>query len=204
MKKVITILAIMIVVIGAVFADPAPTGSEDHKIRIMADVTDVLPVFQLKIKDTTIITNNGEVKAAVYSDHFDSTAKDNSSAYDVQFNLNENGSVTFQAIIQNKAKSTSAKYTVLFSGGEFEVKKNGVVVSTKHSPSINVSPTTTDIAGIKSVTSGTADNSVVVEFKGTMTTENNVIATAVYTYTGDAAIDPGVYYADVVMTVSGS
>ena len=41
MKKAITILAVLIVLVGAVFAN------ETHTIKVKADVTEVVPVFGL-------------------------------------------------------------------------------------------------------------------------------------------------------------
>ena len=104
MKKIFAVLAIMLVIIGAAFA-----AEETHTIKIKADVAEVVPAFQLELLSpatsyTTNDTPNVFANAAAYNGLTEGTAKD------VNFNLDQNGTVTVQCNLANLAK-TNKSYT---------------------------------------------------------------------------------------------
>lgn len=196
MKKVLTILAVLAIVTFAVFAD-----SEVHTIRIKADVTEVVPAFQLWLGATK--TNTTPVE---FTNNATYNLVDDASAIDTGFNLDAGGKVTVYAVLANKAKINKA-YTLTFSDGVFSVKRNtvgGTLV-----PSITTTALDPKITGTSSIvkTSEAADAPVEVTFNGTTVTATEPkLATAVYNYTGDPTIDPTAedeyYYANIVLTVA--
>ena len=207
MKKLIAILAIMVVLAGFVFAaTPASGDSETHKIKVKADVTEVVPQFQLWYG-----TNKTNTTPADFANGVEYTPYA-TAAIDVGFNLDANGSVTVTAVLANKAKINKA-FDLAFSDGVFAVKKNGQ--DDTHAPS-SITTTAGDvITGTSSIAKviaanaqeAAADAAVRVTFNGTTVTATNpVLATAVYAYTADPTIDPNpageFYYADIVLTVT--
>ena len=197
MKKVLTILAVLIVLTSAVFA----ADSETHTIRVKADVTEVVPAFQLWYGDAKTNTNpNAFTNAANYNPY-----NTDASAIDVGFNLDEGGPVTVYAVLANKAKINKA-YTLTFSDGIFNVTRNKVDGTLE--PSI-ATTAGTKITGTSAIakTSEAADAPVQVTFNGTTVEDTNPqLATAVYTYDADTEIDPlaagQFYYANIVLTVA--
>ena len=214
MKKAITILAVLIVLVGAVFAT-----SEQHDIRIKADVTAVEPAFQLKFQPKNLeinsyATNSGK---AAYTGSASYAAQADNAAIDINFNLNEDGSVVAYAYLANQAK-TNRVYTLAFSGGDFAAKKNKGAFT--HSPT---SITTAVMDGQAAVTRTSDDaalyevalvageqtnRNITVTFHGkTVETADVALAKATYAYTGDDDIDPTTeaepwYYANITLTVS--
>ena len=196
MKKVLTILAVMAIVTCAVFAD-----SETHKIRIKADVTEVVPAFQLWLGATK--TNTTPV---AFSDGATYYLTDDATAIDTGFNLDEGGSVTVYAVLANKAKINKA-YILTFSDGVFNVTRNNVAGTLV--PSIATTALDPEIGGTSSIikTSAADDAPVKVTFNGTTVTETDPkLATAIYSYVADTEIDPTAedeyYYANIVLTVA--
>ena len=196
MKKVLTILAVLIVLTSAVFAE-----SEVHTIRVKADVTEVVPAFQLWLGATK--TNTTPV---VFTDNATYNLVDDATAIDTGFNLDAGGSVTVYAVLANKAKINKA-YTLTFSDGVFTVKRNSVGGTLE--PSITTTALDPKITGTSSIvkTSEADDAPVEVTFNGTTVTATDPkLATAVYNYTGDPTIDPTAedeyYYANIVLTVA--
>ncbi len=214
MKKAITILAVLIVLVGAVFAT-----SEQHDIKVKADVAAVEPAIQLRIQAYN--SELDDYKTNTTPNAYDGTksyaAQAEGQAIDVNFNLNENGSVVAYAYLANYAK-TNKVYTLAFSGGDFAAKKNKGNYT--HSPT---SITTAVMEGQAAVTresdgaalyevalvSGNQSNrNITVTFHGKTVVEKDVpLAKATYAYTGDDDIDPTTpqnpwYYADITLTVS--
>ena len=199
MKKVLTILAVLIVLTSAVFAD-----SEAHVIRVTADVTEVVPAFQLwlsvandesAIDATTNGTPNSFENAKEYK------LVDNATAVDTGFNLDEGGHVSVYAVLANKAKSNKA-FTLTFSNGVFNVKKNGSSATLVPEIATTAGSVITGTSAIEKTSSATGAP-VQVTFNGTTVTATDPkLATATYSYVADSAIDPGVYYADIVLTVA--
>ena len=212
MKKAITILAVLIVLVGAVFA-----LDETHTIRVKADVTAVEPAIQLKITadDETYATNNTakefyekEGNPAQATQH-NYAAQADQNAIDVKFNLDQNGNIVAKAYLANNAK-TNKVYTLAFSNGVFSVKRNGV--SGDHEPTTITTAAGNSVANEYTVALGQAQDPtnkpVTVTFLGkTVTTKDVVLAQATYAYTADTTIDPNTdqnqwYYANIVLTVS--
>ena len=200
MKKIFAVLAIMLVIIGAAFA-----AEETHTIKIKADVAEVVPAFQLELLSpatsyTTNDTPNVFANAAAYNGLTEGTAKD------VNFNLDQNGTVTVQCNLANLAK-TNKSYTLTFGGGDFAVKRQGT--DGIHSPSSVVSSAGANVVDTYTCEKGDGDGNqpITVNFLGkTVQDASAVLATCVYSYTGDSTIDPNVngsfYYADITLTVS--
>lgn len=214
MKKVFAILLVMALVSGFVFAD-----SEAHELRVKADVTEVLPAFNLyhvagsDTNSSAVVFTNG----ADYKD-----LKTDANATDVNFNLDEAGHFDIVAEVVNNVKTTKG-FTLAFTGGVFTVNRN--TVSGKYSPSQITVANGDNNAAIKEY--GTVSPSDTNESKTTDTTESLTasttvtfsgktgsasvanpikVATATYSYPGDDSIDPtasgSFYFADVKMTVT--
>ena len=207
MKKLIAILAIMVVLAGAVFA------AETHTIRIMADVTEVIPIFGLKMTTPaqSYVTNDAAAFGAGSS--YGHTA--NNQAFDVVFNLDEDGSVVFTALLMNPAKQNET-YTLEFGGGTFAVKKNGGNASLAPTSITTSAGTTTAgltiAAGSNATVSGATNKIINLTFDGTTVaaaaSDPYPLATATYEYTADPEIDPTeegqYYYADVTLVVTAT
>ncbi len=227
MKKVIAILAVLVLVAGFAFADgettTTTTHSEQHSIKIKADVTEVLPAFQMKVSAgsgsaavESGLTNTG--KAVFYKTTAGAYTPASNDGLDVTFNLDENGSVVATVYVANLAKTTKS-FALEFGGGVFDVKIDKA--DAEHAPKTITTEAGTKVTGIKDITlgnaatsgnpeSGTATNKIVnVVFNGTkMTAENAAVASATYAYEGNSKIDPTkeneYYFADVTMTVSSN
>jgi hypothetical protein len=196
MKKVITILAILVVLTSAVFA-----ASETHTLRLSATVDTVLPQFQLVYGDYR--TNNGQtIKAFADEADYDLTE----SAIDVSevLILDKDGdqSIEFSVIIANKPKAgkgSSRSYTLTFGGGTFaSVKKAGVAapmaatIVTSNGAKYNDGVTVTGVGG----------STAKVTLGSEPATAGNEIVKATYTYEGDRTVDPGTYTTDIILSIA--
>lgn len=225
MKKVLTVLAVLVLLTGVVFA------AETHKIKVKSDVGEQLPVFQLVYGSA--ITSSA---AGIYTGNAGPYSDD--TGIDVDFDLNENGSFIATAMINNatyKTKTTKS-FTLTFSDGIFTVKRNNV--EGEHKPTsitTNVLSSATGIASIRlddvyipneeydataatsnpdynvpaTIKDTTATNKpVVITFNGTTMTADKEVATVEYAYTADPTIDPTApgefYYAYIIMTVTAN
>ena len=209
MKKLITILAIMIVLVGAVFAADPVTTTERHEMKIYSVVNEILPVFQMtyggavtnestRFSATTHATNN--TKATALNSNIDIGAETAAGALQVQFEVN------LVADGDGNYAKTQRSFTLTFSDGVFdEVKRNGGAASGTLSPD-SIAVAGEEIAtGITSITpdnTNTSAPTVVVQFNGNTVTANKKLATATYSYTGDPTIDMGTYYADILLTIT--
>lgn len=183
MKKVITILAILIIAAGTVFA------AEPHKLKISAISEAVVPSFQLSFKDKT---TNTQATSFENTDGYTIT-----EAVDSGIKFETGGTVVVTAKLANAAKQNQA-YTLTFSDGVFSVKKN--MQTAEYAPAtIVAAASVSNATGISSITAAGAV--VTVTFNGT-TASARELAKATYTYTADTAVDPGTYNADIVMTVA--
>ena len=194
MKKVITILAILVVLTSAVFA-----ASETHTLRLSATVDTVLPQFQLVYGGYR--TNTG---ANAFADEADYNLTE--SAIDVSevLILDEDGdqSIEFSVVLANKPKAgrgTSRSYTLTFSGGTFaSVTKAGVAapmaatIVTSNGAKYNDGVTVTGVGYTTAkVTLGTEPSAA-----------GNEIVKATYTYEGDRTVDPGTYTTDIILSIA--
>ena len=175
MKKLITILAIMMVVFGIVFAD---TQTENHELKITADVSVVEPAFRLGLS-----TSNSTAASSVtfVSDNTDpdvftnGVTYDNDDSFDTGIDLVEGGSVYAYALLVNNARSLKS-YNITFSEGAFSVTENGSAGTI--TPTISVTLKTGNFATITSITKGAK-----VTFNGkTATGGTSPIALAVAEY----------------------
>ena len=221
MKKAITILAVLIVLVSAVFA------SETHTITVRADVDEVLPAFNLNFG--ALDTN--ESSADIYGKtnpvvDYDETSHTENGSADVGFTLDVANSFTVTAQVINNVK-TNKSFTIQFKGGVFGVKRNGTP-DLYYSPSrITVADVhTTDAVkattqGVTGLTNSTTNNDSTADTTNTLIASGTVnfsgktgtgatsaldIIEATFTYPGDNTIDPTLnsdhYYADVVMIVT--
>jgi len=112
MKKIITILAIMIVLVGAVFADPTVAGSNASdgtaQMIIKTTVTEQFPTFALKT------TNNASGSASVVANPFEAEAPENATADDALIAASGTYAVTF-GIYQTTTSRTSALYSFSYT-----------------------------------------------------------------------------------------
>ena len=142
MKKIFAVLAVMFVIVGVAFA-----AAETHTIKIKADVTEVIPAFQLELL-TPAATYTTNTTPTVFTDSATYNALTTGTAKDVNFNLDENGTVTVQCNLANLAK-TNKVYTLEFDGGTFAVTRKGVAGT--HAPSSIVSAAGADVADTRNV-----------------------------------------------------
>ena len=222
MKKLIAILAIMVVLVGAVFAT---TNTETHKIRIYSVVDEILPTFQLRYAAESAITNNSTVRFSNNATYLDPTTGLNNNttdSFDSHFDIGAETAegaltVVFTCNLVADADTNFAKtqksFTITFSDGVFAVKRSGVTENQTLAPYSITSVAGVVTTGITSITpnnengastytTGAKSSSTTVAFSGETVTAAQVLTTATYAYTGDPTIDMGTYYADIVMTIT--
>lgn len=187
MKKVLTILVVLALVAGFAFAVKT---QETHTLTITADVDVEVPEFQL-FRDDTLKTNTAANKYDNAQVAYEATA-------DAGFKLDAGGNVIVSARVANLAKQRQ-NYTLQFTGGTFNVTRNGGT-GTK-AAAITVAKNNTATTGV-TLSQAEDSDTVTAAFNGTMMTESGyTIATATYAYSADSTIDPGTYTADIVLTV---
>lgn len=187
MKKLITILAILTVLVGVIFAD-----AESHQIKITVTITETVPAFQLKFNGAN--SNSGKTVFTNNATRTDNTPV--ASGIDFESDTAANRTVTVNAHIANDAKQT-AKYRLTFSDGVFKDNEDATVVS----PS-SITAKVGSGAGYGTGVSTTVDGAVATSsFTGaTRCVADTLIAQADYVYP-KADIAPGTYTANIVMTV---
>ncbi len=217
MKKAITILAVLIVLVGAVFA------AETHTVKIRADVTSIVPVFGLQYtyQTTTVITNTttqitsgadaGQWNNAWTNTGAYATNNTEATAVDTGLKLDKGGDVYFYAMLLNPAKEKK-NYTLTFKNGVFEdVPRAAGTAEIDITPDITISGTNQTTGNGFSVTTEQAPaGGVFVKFDGKQVsnpTKDIQLATAKYTYSPVADVDMPAgeetyYYADVVLEVT--
>ena len=233
MKKAITILAILIVLVSAVFA-------ETHTLKIKATQADIYPAFQMYVKnvtsgskDSAVITNADKTEfgaedpnpdtapyvapVAADPDHqpdpIPAVAEANVAA---SFSFEAANTVTVAVKIANAAK-TAQNYSLSFTGGSFNVNKNGV--GSYKSGGTDEAPVMSNYTvGTESITAAAGDGSsadgssgfkttasgsgATVDFSGKTCTIDAEVATCEYAYNAHTDVDPGTYYADIILTVA--
>ena len=193
MKKLITILAIMIVLVGAIFA-----ASEAHTININAVVEEIIPQFQLKVGN---VSTNPTPTAFTNNASYTADARPNTGANII---LSGTGTTSIEVIayLANAAK-TAQNYSLVFSEGVFVVTRNGVPSSGTEGANKNVIPTITNVPVTTNngfSASGTGAT-VTVDFNGKTCAAGN-ITTATYTYQQEDGIVPATYQSTVKLTIS--
>ena len=216
MKKLITILTVMIVLAGAVFADANNAGSESHTLYVSATIEKVEPIFQLVYgsenpSNGTTFETGTEFTNTTASYSIGST----SSRVDVTADINADHVIVVSVKVNNKAKINQL-YHLRFSDGVFAGV--GIGANTYNiTPKITTTPATGTLPdGISSITDPT-EGDVQVQFNGTAMTANAAyeIASASYDYDGSATatsgtnhawdkdvINPGTYTANLILTIS--
>lgn len=223
MKKVLTILVVLALVCGAVFA------AETHSVTLKTLVGEIIPAFQLHEyslvgnrdangdgtadNDVEVGSQKTNASAATYTntgyDFADDVFVGDLSKYDV--------TVVFQAKLANKAK-TVTDYKLTFEAGAFKVSRDGVGLGVNDTPEylpVASQKVVTDSVGAHDgVTAGKTavttsidpDNALVVkvDFNGSECVANTDLAQFEVKYTHDTTIDPTTtgYFADIKMTVT--
>jgi len=201
MKKLITILTIMIVLVGAVFADPAPTNAQ---IDLTVNVPEKVPTFKLvTFNNTGILTS--EVSDLVEEDGAE-TPVAATFAEAVGNTLADGGTVTVNfAIAQvrpagNKIKTTNT-YTFSVSASALEHATEDDYFAVKTVSSI----TAIDAAIASNYATITPGESLSIKYKGNTyapaTAELNFAKFSV-TWQGDAEAVPGNYTGSVTLTMT--
>lgn len=224
MKKAITILAILIVLVGAVFATDGAT--ETHTIRLLTDVIGEVPAFRLEytsgaLADEASATNKlGTKYNSANTASYGYNVQVDTDYHDVEVaDISKNGlNVTFTASILNAAKQVE-DYLLVFTAGPFDAKSNGnqhYVNPATATATVNPS-LLTDRKGIttEGAPAGVAASTAVgdghslksgfgLHFNGT-TCVAGAVGTFNVTYTADPEVDPtdgqNLYIANIKMEV---
>ena len=168
MKKLIAILVIAIVMVGAVFA----TDSEQHKLNVSVTLGQIPPQFALQYNsansNTSTAFTNGKTDYAVAGQA--ATAGDDIVTDNV---------ITVKAVVLNTVRQRRT-YTLTFSGGALNLKINNeeyVLTPTIETASL----VTSAIKGLNVVTA--TDDELSVPFAGPKMAAGVDLGTATYTYT---------------------
>ncbi len=208
MKKVIAILAIMLVIVGAVFA------AETHTIKLKTQVGGEVPAFQLSyvsggIGSAASATNVASSTVAMYQ-YGDANSPDSFAGDDIEvLDISENDiTVKFSALLANDAKRKNEVYNVTLEAGAFSVLRSGIQGElAASSQAVAVSTTLAARLGIDTTASALQSDAKTVKlvFNGAECVAGEV-ATLTATYTKDASIDMNAagefYYAPITMTVT--
>ena len=190
MKKAIAILAVLVILVGAVFA------AETHKIKIDANIATVAPQYQMSIGSVTTNDNGENGAAAAYTT---TTYTENTTAAVLDFE--QSSSVAVLVKLVNPAK-TITKYTFTFSDGNFSVKKGADEQAETVSPK-SIALTTTHANGTTGIASiGISGQVATVTFNGTTCADSTELVTATYSYDAHTDVNPGEYTAYVQMVVA--
>ena len=213
MKKAITILAILIVLVSAVFADALPSNndSEQHRITLKTVVSSVLPQFRLvALEDVQgaqpAQTNTVPAKFVDGADYGVTTP----IVYQVADISTDNIDVTFTAKLLNAAK-TGGSYTLSFEAGDFEdvwkVSDGTVTKDNTVSASTHTLTAATDTKATTGVSIGNVANNseeITIKFNGQKCVAGDIAFYHVI-YTADNTIidnDGTGYFADITMTIT--
>ena len=218
MKKLIAILAIAIVLVGAVFAEPTPK-KETQTIYVYAEIEEVTPIFQLRYG--TSVSDNGSSTfetGTVFTDAASYAIGADNDRIDVLADLNDGQDIVVSAVVNNAAKAYRL-YTLTFKGGVFANVSIGAS-SYNITPAITTDPTASStVSTTKGVSAigETAEGIVTIQFDGTLMENTTAfeIASATYKYDGSvtaatgtnhewdsAVINPGKYTADIVLEIT--
>lgn len=210
MKKLLTILMVLVLVAGFAFADgettytsgnqPKTSGvasnaSETHKIIVRSDVGEVLPVFNLAFGSAANTNSDKDAAGAVFGAATNDvrtvgTETENGAVY-IGFSLNENGQATFTATVL-KGKMNRI-FDLEFSDGVFAVRRGGNPQG--HSPEKIVTAAGAGGTGVSAALGaaaghdGDGNKKITVTFDGKTVNGSATVATATYYYLGDDTID---------------
>ena len=210
MKKAITILAVLIVLVGAVFAT---TQEENHSIKLHTTVDEIVPIFHLVYKSATgTASSQVAIQAAEQTTNGNNVAFADHGAHDyttegrgsVEVGDISQGPITvlFNVTISNPAKIVRA-YDLELDATGFAVTHNGVGATT--------SITSKTLAGYGdhngvSVAEKTANSIATATFTGKTCDASTVLATYQVVYAQDRDADPtnagATYTSDVTLTIT--
>ena len=214
MKKAITILAVLIVLVGAVFA--ANTTAD---IRVSTEIGEVAPGFKLAFKALTQNSNTATYEAGYNT--AESLAANSPTKGQIVITtddmLTKDADITF-AVKQTVASARKvANYTLSASTtaltlyavpnpttGEDDTPSSAQIAANKFALSGNAAATITGVDNATYYTHGDAGTSVTFNFKGTPIPADTEIATFNFKWLHNGDAIPGKYQADVVLTVTAS
>lgn len=137
MKKAITILAILAIVVGAVFA-------ETHSLTVSTTVAEVVPCFQLRYGADGVHTNatadTNSINAKTYANVWTANGQYGDLSAQGAIDLNQDIAVDdvtadFYAVLAIGGKQTNKTYSLSFSAGSFDTKHNTILEATACSQS---------------------------------------------------------------------
>lgn len=226
MKKVLTILVVLALVCGAVFA----VDTETHRVTLQTTIGEVLPVFQLvraaytgTATDGTAVTATAETTNTTGGINANGVTEDGIRFFDgADYELTElevgdlskyDVDVTFNVKVSNAAKSVRT-FTLTFEAGDFSVSRNNKTdgANGKHAATTKEITAAGQLTGVKSSVSDTNDQIMLAVFNGTTLVPGQtgtVLGTYHVVYPADSTIDPSVgnsttatYTADITLTIT--
>ena len=220
MKKVLTILVVLALVCGAVFA----VETETHKITLKTTIGEVLPVFQLvREAYTGTATDGSAVNAAEDITNTENGINENGIVEDgirfvdaAEYALDDlevgdlskyDVDVTFNVRISNAAKSVRV-FTLTFDAGAFSVSRNKTVGS--QAATTTALSANTNLVAASGVIAAANGQVLTATFNGTTLSENGtLLGTYNVVYPADSTIDPSfgntteaTYTADITLTIT--
>ena len=181
MKKLIAILAIAVILVGAVFA----ATQENHKIQIHGSIEELVPAFQLWYR-SDIKTNDS---ADVYADDAGTARAANIDAIAKEtycIDLEGGDSISFTVKLLNAAKIVKV-YTITMDGGVFATTTN--TTATPAVPTIATAAVNENAASGGVAVSGLGVKNATVTFNGTRCVAGDLF-TVTYTYAAHPEYDP--------------
>lgn len=218
MKKLIVILSIMLIVVGAVFAeDPQPTS---QRLTLQSDVAEKKPAFKFQGSEDTKYETNG---AVVTTDHgsFDgnliTTTKSIADAdITLNFRILQTGSAgvsdsktyaRYKGVVTFTVEVGALTQQAPFAEGEEAATVNGAIDESslvagtvgKYSASVNGS--SSEVFNKITNTVNTAKNGFNAAYNGKVL-DDQVIGTFSATWKRNETLPNGTYKADITLTIS--
>ena len=201
MKKLIAILAILVVLVGAAFA------SDTHTLNVSCTITPVVPQFALGY--STARSNTNTAYSTTTASYAISTETVVAAA---GADIVDNNSITVYAYVLNAARQKQT-YTLTFSGGKFDSSVTGCTslkidgAATVVTPDISTASSIASNTAVKGLNKVTATGETLsVPFNGSQmnATAETELGSATYDY-GDldwTTIDPGTYTTNIILTIT--
>ena len=229
MKKLIAILTIAIVLVGAVFADPTVAGSQaangDAKIVVKATIEEDFPAFALKVKSgatieggavdvstTEVTTANSPI--AVIND--DSTLTTNNGSASVVFSIiQKDKSVTtahyqFGVVVSNLVLvktvdgAINRSLDAAISAADTDTETFGVVAANPAIAAVGASDTTFQVISVNEVTTNNT-SALKIKYTGNpfnVAAAETEIATFTAAWNANVNAKAGEYQATVTLSVT--
>ncbi|MBR1582567.1 MAG: hypothetical protein IJ663_02310 [Spirochaetales bacterium] len=217
MKKLVTILTIMIVLVGAVFADPEAT------LNITAMLTAQVPSFKMAITSDSSVTS----AAAVYSDSANgpTTANSTLSTASVNSLIAESGTVTVNVSLSQvenaRLTGTGASYILSVVASDLILQSNGANVASPtifqkftvvdSTPAITrASETLTTLVNsnpVQVATISAVDNELTVSYEGFVAASTNnpvQLGTFSASWNANESAAAGDYKATITLSISST